>query len=161
MRHNHIRKVENFDRYEILAHPLPNRDDRVFHPGDSAISRVPVTYGSFDVQIARPMGVGNDGRLAILIHHGGGRYVLEFSEGVLPIASALLALPEREQYVLAYTMFDQAEECADGGRATEAKRWADAFVDGRIRKRRRGGRHYVDIETPDEKAFRLRRRSPG
>lgn len=32
--HNHIRKVETFDGYEILAHPLPKRDDRSFYPKD-------------------------------------------------------------------------------------------------------------------------------
>jgi len=152
--HNHIRRVESFDGYEVLAHPLPNRDDRVFHRGDSDTSGVSVTYASHDVRIARPTGIGSKGRLAILMHHGGGRNVLEFSESALPIATALLALPEREQYALAYAIFEQANECADGARAAEAKRWADAFVDGRIRKRRSGGRRYVHIETPDEKTRR-------
>lgn len=152
--HNHIRRVDSFDDYEVLAHPLANRDDRVFHPGATDALGLSVTYGSFDLKIARPTGVGNSGRLAILMHHGGGRYVLVFSEGVLPVAETLLALPERLQYALAYTLFKQANECADGARAGEAKRWADAFIDGRIRKRRRRGRRYVEIETPDEKARR-------
>lgn len=152
--HNHIRKVENFDGYEVLAHPLAHRDDRVFQRGESDSSRASVTYASHDVRIARPMGIGSKGRIAILMHHGGGRHVLEFYEGALPIAASLLALPEREQYALAYTLFEQADECADGARAAEAKRWAEAFVDGRIRKRRSGGRRYVHVETPDEKALR-------
>lgn len=153
--HNLIRKVENFDCYEVLAHPLPSRDDRVFHRGESETSRVSVTYASHDVRIARPTGIGGASRLAILMHHGGGRHVLEFYESALPIASALLALPEREQYALAYTLFEQADECADGARAAEARRWADAFVDGRIRKRRSAGKRYVHIETPADKALRL------
>lgn len=152
--HNHIRKVENFDGFEVLAHPLAHRDDRVFHRGESESSCVSVTYASHDVQIARPMGIGNKGRIAILMHSGLGRRVLEFYESALPIATALLALPEREQYALAYTLFKQADECAGGACALEAKRWADAFVDGRIRKRRSGGRRYVHIETPDEKTLR-------
>ncbi|MBS88122.1 MAG: hypothetical protein CMN64_09620 [Sphingobium sp.] len=152
--HNRIRRVENFDRYEILAHPLPSRDDRVFHRGDSETSRVSITYASHDVRIARPTGIGSKGRLAILMHHGGGRHALEFYESALPITAALLALPERQQYALAYAIFEQADECAGGARAAEAERWADAFVDGRIRKRRSGGRRYVHIETPDEKARR-------
>ena len=152
--HNHIRKVESFDGFEVLAHPLPSREDRVFHRGDSETSRVSITYGSHDVRIARPTGIGSKGRIAILMHHGSGRHVLEFNESALPIATALLTLPEREQYALAYAIFEQADECADGARADEAKRWADAFVDGRIRKRRSGGRRYVHIETPDEKSRR-------
>ena len=153
--HNLIRRVESFDGYDVLAHPLPNRDDRVFHRGESETSRVPVTYASHDVRIARPTGIGGKGRLAILMHHGGGRHVLEFYESALPIAEALLALPEREQYALAYTLLEQADECASGARAAEADRWAHAYVDGRIRKRRSGGRRYVHIETPDEKMLRL------
>ncbi|MFC0203330.1 hypothetical protein [Novosphingobium soli] len=153
--HNHIRRVENFDGYEVLAHPLPSRDDRVFHRGESETSRVSITYASHDVKIGRPTGVGSKGRLAILMSHGRGNHVLEFNESALPIATALLTLPEREQYALAYTIFEQADECSGGARAAEAKRWADAFVDGRIRKRRSGGRRYVHIETPHEKARRL------
>jgi hypothetical protein len=155
--HNLIRKVENFDGYEVLAHPLPGRDDRVFHRGESGTSRVSVTYASHDVRIARPTAIGGNGRLAILMHHGGGRHVLEFYESALPIASALLALPEQEQYALAYTLFEQADECADGARVAEARRWADAFVDGRIRKRRSAGKRYVHIETPADQALRLSR----
>lgn len=60
--HNDIRRVESFDSFEVLAHPLPNRDDRVFHRGDSETSRVSITYGSHDVQIARPTGIGSKGR---------------------------------------------------------------------------------------------------
>jgi len=153
--HNHIRRVESFDGYEILAHPLPGRDDRVFHPGESEISCASVTYASHDVRIARPTGIASKGRMAILMQNGRGRYVLEFYESLLPIATALLALPEREQYALAYTIYEQADECASGARAAEAARWADAFVDGRIRKRRSGGRRYVHVETPAEKALRL------
>lgn len=153
--HNSIRRVESFDGYDVLAHPLPNRDDRVFSRDESGTSRLAVTYASHDVRIARPTGIGSSSRLAILMHHGGGRHVLEFYDSPLPIAAALLALPEREQYALAYTLFKQADECASGARAAEADRWAHAFVDGRIRKRRSGGRRYIHIETPDEKTRRL------
>lgn len=152
--HNRIRKTESFDGYEVLAHPLPDRDDRVFHRSECEASRVAVTYGSHDVRIARPTGIGSKGLLAILMHHGGGRHILEFYEGALPVATALLALPEREQYALAYAMFKQADECAVAARTDEAQRWADAFADGRIRRRRRGGKRYVHIETQAEKELR-------
>ena len=152
--HNQIRKVENFDEYEILAHPLPDREDRVFYPARPDGFSVGVTYASHDVMIARPTGVGKRGRLAILMHHGGGRHVLKFYESTLPIGSALLALPEREQYALAYTIFEQADECSAGSRANEARRWAEAYVDGRIRKRRRGRARHVYVETEAEKARR-------
>lgn len=152
--HNYIRKVETFDGYEILAHPLPERDDRAFYPDDEDSLRVGVTYASYDVMIARPTGIGRRGRLAILMHHGGGRYVLEFFEGLLPVASALLQLTERQQYALAYTLFEQADECAAGSRDAEARQWGSAYADGRIRTRRRGRSRHVFIETEAERALR-------
>lgn len=152
--HNRIRRVDSFDGYEVLAHPLANREDRVFHRGEGGASQVGVTYGSHDIQIARATGPGNKGLLAILMHHGGGRHILEFYESALPISATLLSLPERAQYALAYTMFKQADECAIAARVDEADRWAKAFVDGRIRKRRRAGKRYVHIETPAEKERR-------
>lgn len=151
--HNDIRKVENFDRYEILAHPLPHRDNRIFYPAEPDGFGA-VTYASHDVMIARPTGICSKGRLAILMHHGGGRHALEFYESTLPIASALLALPEREQYALAYTIFEQADECSAGARAAEAQRWAEAYAEGRIRKRRRGRARQIYVETAAEKALR-------
>jgi hypothetical protein len=108
--HNHIRKVETFDGYDIIAHPLPARDDRVYYPTEPDGCSAGVTYASHNVMIARPTGIGKKGRLAILMHHGGGRHVLEFYEGLLPVASALLALPEREQYALAYTIFGRSQQ---------------------------------------------------
>ena len=72
----------------------------------------------------------------------------------MPIASALLALPEREQYALAYTIFEQADECSAGARAAEAQRWAEAYAEGRIRKRRRGRARQIYVETAAEKALR-------
>ena len=155
--HNHIRKVETFDGYDIIAHPLPARDDRVYYPTEPDGCSAGVTYASHNVMIARPTGIGKKGRLAILMHHGGGRHVLEFYEGLLPVASALLALPEREQYALAYTIFEQADECAMGMRAAEARRWAEAHVDGRLRKRRRGRSQQVYVETEAERAIRRSR----
>ncbi|MGN7931788.1 hypothetical protein [Sphingopyxis sp. 22461] len=155
--HNHIRKVESFDDYEILAHPLPKRDERSFYPEDGDSLRVGVTYASHDVMIARPTGIGRGGRLAILMHHGGGRHALEFYEGLLPVATALLQLPEREQYALAYTIFEQADECAVGARSAEAQRWAGAYSDGRIRTRQRGRARHVFVETEAEKLLRRSR----
>lgn len=152
--HNRIRRVESFEGYEVLAHPLANREDRVFRRGEAGNSGVAVTYGSHDLMIARPTGPGSKGLLAILMHHGGGRHILQFYESALPISEALLTLPEREQYALAYALFKQADECAIAARADEAQRWADAFVDGRIRKRRRQGKRYVHIETEAERQLR-------
>src|SRR3546814_10734383 len=92
--HNHIRKVETFDGYDIIAHPLPARDERVYYPTAPDSCSAGVTYASHDVLVARPTGIGKKGRHAILLPHGGGRPVLEFSGGLLPVASIMLTLPE-------------------------------------------------------------------
>jgi|GEM_PF-1040001 hypothetical protein len=156
--HNRIRKVESFDGFEILAHPLPRREDRVFERGAAGPG---VTYASHDVMIARPTGIGGKDRVAILMHHGGGRHVLIFYETALPIISTLLELPERAQYAMAYAIFEQADECSAGSRADEAQRWATAFVDGRIRKTGRGRTRRIHVETPSEKEYRRSRSGRG
>src|SRR3546814_2341410 len=63
--HNHIRKVETFDGYDIIAHPLPARDERVYYPTEPDSCSAGVTYASHDVMVARPTGIGTKGRLAI------------------------------------------------------------------------------------------------
>src|SRR3546814_4082525 len=68
--HNHIRKVETFDGYDIIAHPLPARDERVYYPTEPDSCSAGVTYASHDVMVARPTGIGKKGCLAILMHHG-------------------------------------------------------------------------------------------
>src|SRR3546814_19348346 len=103
-----------FDGYDIIAHPLPARDDRVYYPTEPDGCSAGVTYASHNVMIARPTGIGKKGRLAILMHHGGGSHVPEFSEGLLPVASALPALPERAQYDLAYPIFCQPDDSERG-----------------------------------------------
>lgn len=153
--HNHIRRVDSFDGYEILAHPLPAYEDRVFTREDNDPTPLPVTYGSHDIRIGRPTGVVTKGMLAILMHHGGGRYILQFYEGALPVMETLLALPERAQYTLAYTLFKQADQCAADARSSEARLWAEAYAEGRIRKRRQGGMRRIFIETAAEKQLRL------
>src|SRR3546814_15182678 len=60
--HNHIRKVETFDGYDIIAHPLPARDERVYYPTEPDSCSAGVTYASHDVMVARPTGIGKIGR---------------------------------------------------------------------------------------------------
>src|SRR3546814_17866168 len=64
--HNHIRKVETFDGYDIIAHPLPARDERVYYPTEPDSCSAGVNYASHDVMVARPTRteerrVGKDG----------------------------------------------------------------------------------------------------
>src|SRR3546814_8418109 len=65
----------------IRRPPRSTRTDTLFPY--TTLFRSGVTYASHDVMVARPTGIGKKGRLAILMHHGGGRHVLEFYEGLL------------------------------------------------------------------------------
>src|SRR3546814_14254960 len=77
--HNHIRKVETFDGYDIIAHPLPARDERDYYPTEPDSCSAGVTYASNDVMVARPTGIGTKGRLDLLYHDCSGRHVIALS----------------------------------------------------------------------------------
>jgi hypothetical protein len=74
----------------------------------------------------------------------------------VPILEALLALPEREQYSLLYSIWDAQQETRRQAIEETAKRWAQEFADGRIRKRRNGR---VEIESEWEAEARKARRA--
>ena len=101
-----------------------------------------------------PATFDNRGIRILLVGCGGNGAQMLMGLASLDTALRAIGLPERAQYALAYTMFKQADECAIAARVDEADRWAKAFVDGRIRKRRRAGKRYVHIETPAEKERR-------
>src|SRR3546814_19872329 len=81
--HNHIRKVETFDGYDIIAHPLPARDERVYYPTEPDSCIPGGTYASHHLMFARPTGTGNQCRLALFMQHGAGRNFFAFHEGIL------------------------------------------------------------------------------
>lgn len=119
-----------FDGFEIVAHPLPGRDDRSFDG-----PRGGVTYGSFNIQLAKKPRSEN---LYILMHHGGGREVLEipdFYDGG-ELKAHILAMPERLQYALLMTLYKTARDAREQGAGETRATWAQAFADGRIRKKR-------------------------
>src|SRR3546814_14939424 len=98
--HNHIRKVETFDGYDIIAHPLPARDERVYYPTEQDSFSAGVPYASPAVILARPTGLGKKGRLALLMQHSGGRTGLAFSGVLLPVTSALITIPQDREHVV-------------------------------------------------------------
>lgn len=74
---------------------------------------------------------------------------------------SILAMPERIQYGLLKTIWSTASNARDEARKITAQRWADAYLDGRIRKTRRAGRVSLSIETPFERDLRLGKVRPN
>ena len=132
-----------FDDYDVIAEPLPTREDRIFRRKDGGAD-----YGSHSIKLARRKDFPTHG-LFILMEHGSGRRVLQvrkFYDGGA-LENFILAMPEREQYALLYTLFHQAEEAADIAASATRTEWVRAFLEKRIRKSRpKQGRVRVTIE---------------
>lgn len=146
-------RCDAFDGFEILAAPLPGydsagRESRVFNRQPNGNGGT--CYGAYTVKLARQSGGLHD--LFLLVQHGGGREVWRvprFYDGGA-MESALLAMPEREQYALLLTMYEIASYARSQAQTETRQTWAQAFADGRIKKRRaaRGRPARVEIIQP-------------
>lgn len=146
-------RCEAFDDFEIIAAPLHQdgegwqaafgneaRESRIFRRA----SGNGTDYGSHAIKLGK---LPHDSALYILMHHGGGREVWripEFYDGG-DLAAHIVALPERLQYALLYTLYTMASDARSQGKAETRREWAQAFADKRIRKRKRGGAYRVEI----------------
>jgi hypothetical protein len=98
-------RCEAFDGFDIIASPLgdfdtASRDSRVFRRASGNAT----TYASHAIKLAKLSSTSNG--FYILMHHGGGREVLavpSFSDGG-DLETSILAMPERLQYALLYTI---------------------------------------------------------
>lgn len=143
-------RCEAFDGFDIIAAPLHQygegwqaafgteaRASRVFYRDNGRGGTSGTDYGSHAIKLARLSGETR-GDLYILMHHGGGREVLrvpEFYDGG-DLEAAIIALPERLQYALLYSIFKTASEARTQAQTETRLQWAQAINDGRIRKRR-------------------------
>jgi hypothetical protein len=126
-----------FDGFTVIAEPLGGfdreaREGRSFPRKDGSAG---VTYSSHAIKLAR----GEFGRdLYILMQHGGGREVLRvpsFSDNGA-LEAHILALPDRLQYALLYTIWNTASAARHQAQDETKRTWAQAFADGRIKKHR-------------------------
>ncbi len=130
-------RCEAFDGFDVLANPLGGFDDksresRVFRRA----SGNGTDYGSHAIKLAKLTSTSSD--LYILMHHGGGREVLalpSFYDGG-HLEAALLALPERLQYALFYTIWKTARNARNQAQDETARLWSKAYREKRIRQRR-------------------------
>lgn len=127
-----------FDGYEVLANPLGGydnaaRESRVFNRKENGNGGI--CYGAFSIKLAKRE-FGRE--LYILMEHGGGREVwqiTQFFDGG-GLAAHILAMPERLQYSLLFTIWKTASESRNQGQDETRAKWAQAYVDGKIKKRR-------------------------
>lgn len=140
-----------FDGYRVIAEPLAARESRVFDRRDGGAG---TCYRAYSLRLAK---AERGGDLFILVRHGGGCEIVawrgcynchEFEE-------TLLALPERVLYSLLFGVYQTARDCTDTARKETAQRWAQAFADNRIRRKRgskrdgRGPSVYIEEPTND------------
>lgn len=158
-------RCDAFDGFDIIAAPLHQsgegwqaafgkeaRESRIFRRDNG---RGGTDYGSHAIKLAKLSGaLGHEvfRDLYILMHHGGGREVWRmprFWDGG-DLEAAILAMPERVQYALLYSIWRIASEARTQAQAETRQQWAQAIGDGRIKKHRatktRGAR--VEIIQP-------------
>lgn len=136
-------RCDAFDGYTVLTNPLGGfdsaaRESRSFPRRDGSAG---VTYGSHMLQLAVSTSEVDRPRTAtlyILVHHGGGREVLRvptfYDNGDL--REHILAMPERLQYALLYTIWNTARNARYEAAQETRQEWAQAYAENRIRKRR-------------------------
>lgn len=131
-------RCEAFDGFDIIAAPLgdfdnASRESRIYRrKGGNGTD-----YGSHAIKLARRSGSSLSG-LYILMHHGGGREVLavpSFYDGG-ELEAAILAMPERLQYSLLYTIWKTARYAREEAQTETAQKWGQAIAGKRIRRRR-------------------------
>lgn len=127
-----------FDGYTVLAAPLDGydaaaRDSRVFNRNENGTGGT--CYGAYTIKLAKEER-GRD--LYLLVQHGGGRVVWRvpafFDGGAM--LTALLAMPEREQFGLLMTLYKIARNAREQAIIETRREWAQAYVDKRIKKHR-------------------------
>ena len=135
-----------FDDYEVLAEPLPRREDRVF--GRKPDGSGGTDYGSHWMALARRRDAPRLGYV-ILVQHGGGRQVVAFP-GIFDGGATvehMLQMPAAILYGILYSHYYAATEADRRAREAVRQEWAEAFIEGRIRKSRpKQGLRTVTIE---------------
>lgn len=143
-----------FEAMVVIAEPCATRESRVF--GRQANGNGGTTYASHSVRLAVLEGINERAfsrNLFILVSHGGGherlafRMVYDNGEAL----AALLALPEPVLYGVLYGVWIAASDCSRAAASETAAKYAQAFVEGRLRKSRvKQGRRTVTIDPVDE-----------
>jgi len=138
---------------EEWRQPVPAEGDTVLFAehgrilpgsGDGSIIGRGVDCRSHSFKLVRPRyGRGVD----LLVRHGGGdeRFEVDHSGRIV---AAFEPLDSDARYWLLHTLHNLHRRAADDARTRTANRYAQAFAEGRLKKRRRNGRVFVEIAEP-------------
>ena len=131
--------IQNYDDYEILANPLPNRDNRVWEAG-----RNTVTTGAYAMALAKERVTGKP---YILVTHGGGSeaLALESSYCSLPVLLELAGDNERALYGILFSMYQMAIQASRAATDSTAMKYRRAFANGTLKKRKQRGANGVKV----------------
>ena len=144
--------VDVFAPFTILSEPLPTRESRVFDRIDGGTG---VTYASHSIKLAcKDSDKGRE--FFILMEHGGGREISRF-KGCFnyDLVKHILAMPERAQYSLLYSIHGGASDIARNSSDEGKKAVLKAHIEKRIRKRTSGGKSTWKVESRQEQKWRL------
>lgn len=133
-----------FREYTVLAEPLPDPEDRVF--GRQENGNGGTCYRAYSLRLAKRGDFG--GSFFLLVTHGAGSLVIRLpgTRATTIAVNAILTLPEPEQFAALWMLYDLAYEADRQARAETRTEYANAFVEGRLRKSRaRGGMREVTI----------------
>jgi hypothetical protein len=140
-----ITRNPDFSDFEVLAHPCAERESRIFYRQEAHRAEpTGVCYRAYSLQLAR----GYSSRdLVILVEHGGGREAVHLHSIYGVEADWLLSITdERRLYAALWTLYKTASDADRAARHDTATEYAQAFAEGRLKKRRKYGRVRVEME---------------
>lgn len=133
----------DFSEFEVLKRPCAERESRIFK---TSPEKAGTCYRAYNLTLAREQ----YGRaLVILIQHGGGKEALRVGNVYGLEADWLLEIAdERRLYAALWSLYKTADAARTDAAQTTAHKYCEAFATGRLKKRRRNRRLYVEIEAP-------------
>lgn len=135
----------DLSNYEIVVEPCADRESRIFYRRERyRPDPVGCDYRSHAYALMRPK---SGGSFVIRVDHGGGREVIAVPQFFGEEADWLTTIPdERRQYAALACLYQMARDTERAAIAETASQYAQAFAEGRLKKRRKAGRVRVEIE---------------
>lgn len=101
-----------------------------------------ICYRAFWLVLAKP----KHGNPHIFIKHGGGEESFSLGHSGEIFEAILAGLDSNSRYLALFQLYKLITTSREFGEATARERWAQAFAEGRIKKRRKNGMTRVEIE---------------
>lgn len=135
----------DLSNYEVVAEPCAARETRIFYRTERHRPEpVGCDYRSHSYALMRPK---SGGSFVLRVDHGGGREVIAVPHFFGEEADWLLTITdERRQYAALSTLYHMVSDTRREAASETANRYAQAFAEGRLKKRRKAGRVTVEIE---------------